>query len=146
MARPDANAFPGIESAGSYQAPLAGGGGLPAGSLLDPNALPGWLSGQQGQAASASMRSGDGMRAQSLIDDAALPEWMRNEPNGNGNGAGAAGASALAQAALPPAAPAWGGYPAAAPVSPVPPVAPAMPAMPAMPACGHLQGFALRSA
>lgn len=133
-ARPDASAFPSIESAGSYQAPLAGGGGLPAGSLLDPNALPGWLSGQQGQAASVSMRSGEGMRAHSLIDDTALPEWIRNEPQGNGNGTAGAAALAPARAALPPAAPAWGGYPVPAPVSPATPASPAYPAYPAAPA------------
>src|SRR6185312_16348247 len=132
-ARPDASAFPSIESAGSYQAPLAGGGGLSAGSLLDPNALPGWLSGQQGQAASVSMRSGEGMRAQSLVDDTALPEWIRNEPQGNGNGNGGAAALAPARAALPPAAPAWGGYPVPAPVSPAGPASPAYPAGPAAP-------------
>ena len=150
--RPDASAFPGIESAGSYQAPPGDGGGLSAGSLLDPNALPGWLSGQQGQAASASMRSGEGMRAQSLIDDAALPEWMRNEANGstgNGNGAGIAGASALAQPALPPAVPAWGAAPAAAPVyppSPAAPIAPMMPGAGAFPPAqlNGQQGFSAR--
>lgn len=101
--RPDASAFPSLESAGSYQAPLVGGGGMPASSLLDPNALPTWLSGQQGQAAPDGMRGGEGMRAQSLVDEAALPGWMRNEP---------ASPAQAPVAAPPPAAPGWGGYPA----------------------------------
>lgn len=110
--RPDANAFPGIESAGSYQGPFVGGGGMPASSLLDPNALPSWLGGQQGQAAPDPMRGGEGMRAQSLVDDSALPGWLRNEP----------GAPAQAPAAPPPpAVPGWEGYPAAAPMSPMAP-------------------------
>jgi len=102
--RPDASAFPSLESAGSYQAPLVGGGGMPASSLLDPNALPTWLGGQQGQAAPDGMRGGEGMRAQSLVDEAALPGWMRNEP--------ASPAQAPVAAPPPPAAPGWGGYPA----------------------------------
>lgn len=102
--RPDASAFPSLESAGSYQAPLVGGGGMPASSLLDPNALPTWLGGQQGQTAPDGMRGGEGMRAQSLVDEAALPGWMRNEP--------ASPAQAPAAAPAPPAAPGWGGYPA----------------------------------
>lgn len=106
--RPDASAFPSIESAGSYQAPLAGGGGMPASSLLDPNALPAWLGGQQGQVApdGNGIRGGEGMRAQSLVDEAALPGWMRNEP--------ASPAQAPVAAPPPPAAPGWGGYPAPA--------------------------------
>ncbi|HEU4781967.1 MAG TPA: hypothetical protein VFS83_01375 [Ktedonobacterales bacterium] len=110
--RPDASAFPSLESAGSYQAPLVGGGGMPASSLLDPNALPTWLGGQQGQAAPDGMRGGEGMRAQSLVDEAALPGWMRNEP---------ASPAQAPVAAPPPAAPGWGGYPA-------PSVSPAAPA------------------
>lgn len=103
--RPDASAFPSLESAGSYQGPLAGGG-MPASSLLDPNALPTWLGGQQGQAAPDGIRGGEGMRAQSLVDETALPGWMRNEP--------ASPAQAPVAAPPPPAAPGWGGYPAAA--------------------------------
>jgi hypothetical protein len=113
LQRPDASAFPSLESAGSYQAPLAGGGGMPASSLLDPNALPTWLGGQQGQAASDVMRGGEGMRAQSLVDDAALPGWLRNEP---------ASPVQMPAAAPPPAAPGWGEYPApGASVAPVVP-------------------------
>src|SRR6185437_3012190 len=112
MQRPDASAFPSLESAGSYQAPLVGGGGMPASSLLDPNALPTWLGGQQGQAAPDGMRGGEGMRAQSLVDEAALPGWMRNEP---------ASPAQAPVGAPPPAAPGCGGYPAPS----VPPAAPA---------------------
>ena len=110
--RPDANAFPSIENAGSYQGPLAGGG-MPASSLLDPNALPTWLGGQQGQVAPDGMRGGEGMRAQSLVDEAALPGWMRNEP--------ASPAQAPVAAPPPVAAPGWGGYPAAPVGNAIPP-------------------------
>jgi hypothetical protein len=119
--RPDASAFPSLESAGSSQAPLVGGGGMPASSLLDPNALPTWLGGQQGQAAPDGMRGGEGMRAQSLVDEAALPGWMRNEP---------ASPAQAPVAAPPPAAPGWGGYPA-------PSVSPAAPAGAAIPPAGY---------
>jgi hypothetical protein len=122
LQRPDASAFPALSSAGSYQAPLAGGGGMPASSLLDPNALPTWLGGQQGQAAPDGLHGGEGMRAQSLVDEAALPGWMRNEP--------ASPAQAPVAAPLPPAAPGWGGYPA-------PSVAPAASAGAAIPPAGY---------
>lgn len=114
--RPDANAFPGIESAGSYQGPFVGGGGMPASSLLDPNALPTWLGGQQGQATADPLRGGEGMRAQSLVDDSALPGWLRNEP-----------ASPIQTPAAPPpvAVPGWEGYSAA---SQMPPRSPGVPA------------------
>lgn len=109
--RPDANAFPSIENAGNYQPPLAGGGGMSASSLLDPNALPSWLSGQQGQAAPDNMRSGDGMRAQSLVDETALPGWLRTEPESPAPASPAQGSFA------PPAVPGWEGY-SASPAAP----------------------------
>ena len=79
MARP--NAFPSIEQAGAYRA--APSGGLSGNSLLDANALPGWMRGDpspaQGDPA-AAYRDAGGMRGSSLIDDAALPAWLRNQP------------------------------------------------------------------
>lgn len=115
--RPDASAFPSLESAGSYQAPLVGGG-LSASSLLDPNALPTWLGGQGDAATSNGMRGGEGMRAQSLVDETALPEWLRNEP---------ASPQQQPVALPPPATPAWGGFgpssSMAAPSPAAPPIA-----------------------
>lgn len=136
-ALPDASAFPPLESAGNYQAPQSGG--MSANSLLDPNALPSWLSGQQGHAPSDGLRGGDGLRAQSLVDETALPGWLRAEP---------ASSPVQAPAAPPPASvPAWGGYPAAPPPATAPawggypaapaPAAPVAPASPAGPYGGY---------
>lgn len=78
---PRPNAFPGIEPAGAYRP--APSGGLSGNSLLDDNALPGWMRGDpspaQGDPA-AAYRDAGGMRGHSLIDDAALPAWLRNQP------------------------------------------------------------------
>jgi hypothetical protein len=77
------NAFPSIEQAGSHQPPPAQTGGVAGQSLLDPSALPQWLSGQRG-APQAPLGGGPsnpgGMAAQSLIDENALPQWLRAEP------------------------------------------------------------------
>ena len=77
------NAFPSIEQAGAYRP--APSGGLNGNSLLDDNALPGWMRGDptpaQGDPA-AAYRDAGGMRGSSLIDANALPAWMRNQPGG----------------------------------------------------------------
>lgn len=86
------NAFPSIEQVGAYRP--APSGGLNGSSLLDDNALPGWMRGDptpaQGDPA-AAYRDAGGMRGSSLIDANALPAWMRNQP-------GAAGAQPISPA------------------------------------------------
>jgi hypothetical protein len=94
-----AGAFPSIENAGSYS---AGGssGALNAPSLIDPNALPSWLAGEQPQQApgSGGLNSSGGMSANSLVDEAALPQWLRAVPPAQASPSAAAYANVPAPA------------------------------------------------
>jgi hypothetical protein len=88
-----ANAFPGIEQAGSFQSPAAPQSGMPAPSLIDTNALPQWLSGRpeadrnySGYGRDAYGRDASlGIPAGSLVDENALPQWLRSEQPGAPN-------------------------------------------------------------
>jgi hypothetical protein len=81
LAAPAATAFPSIERAGSFQAPLSPESGLSGTSLIDSNALPQWLSGRPGGPAQVNYGRDQarGIPGSSLVDENALPQWLRNE-------------------------------------------------------------------
>ncbi len=115
MLPPPSNAFPSIDRAGGFQPAPQAQGGLAGQSLLDPGALPQWLSGQAGAPAQGGGYGGavapsSGMVAQSLVDESALPQWLRAQPDAPAPAAHAApGFGAAAPA--PPAA--WNAAPVA---------------------------------
>ncbi|PWT76989.1 MAG: hypothetical protein C5B60_03415 [Chloroflexi bacterium] len=78
---PAGAAFPSIEHAGSFQAPLSPESGLSAPSLIDSNALPQWLSGRPGDSSATNYGRDQarGIPGNSLVDENALPQWLRNE-------------------------------------------------------------------
>jgi hypothetical protein len=80
-AAPSAAAFPSIEHAGSFQAPLSPESGLSGTSLIDTNALPQWLSGIPGGPSQVNYgrEQARGIPGSSLVDENALPQWLRNE-------------------------------------------------------------------
>ena len=74
------NAFPPIDQAGAgYRAPQPGA--MNSYALVNPQALPHWLSGGQPDVVAAPRPPvPSGMQARSLVDDRALPKWLRDQP------------------------------------------------------------------
>ncbi len=148
---PPSSAFPGIEQAGAYQVSQSPQSGLPASSLIDANALPQWLSGQQGAPAAPQGRNYEvsrGLQAGSLIDENALPQWLRNEPPSPSPANQAPGVVPGMQGAIPPnttQGPSWlnQGY---APPAPTPNAWSSMPnngvtGQPMLPSQGGIPGM-----
>lgn len=114
MLPPPSTAFPSIDRAGGFQPAPQAQGGMSGQSLLDPGALPQWLSGQAGapapQGGFGAVPPSSGMVAQSLVDESALPQWLRAQPDAPAPAAHAAPGFGAAAPAPPPA---WNAAPVA---------------------------------